>query len=98
MLVAFPSYSGKVFSSFAVRNSVEWPVVERSKPIANEGAKEIPEEELIKTACSTKEAMSAKSLYKHQIQLIQPGKKPYANEGSVESGHSALPLLRQFGY
>lgn len=34
MLVAFPSYSGKVFRSFAVRNSVEWPVVERSKPIS----------------------------------------------------------------
>ena len=43
MLVAFPSYSGKVFRSFAVRNSVEWPVVERSKPIALEGAKEVPE-------------------------------------------------------
>lgn len=34
MLVAFPSYSGKVFRPFAVRNSVEWPVVERSKPIS----------------------------------------------------------------
>jgi hypothetical protein len=36
--------------------------------------------------------MSAKSLYKHQIQLIQPGKKPYANEGSVESHSQGTAL------
>ena len=67
VLVAFPSYSDKVFRSFAVRNSVEWPVVERSKPIALEDAKEIPK----KYQCYLQDKGKGVNYRYSRLQLLQ---------------------------